>query len=129
MIDDAVIDKYTKDFHDIFEKANNYRNNINKLHMQGGAREAPAGFRITIAIAQKLKKSGTSGLVYKNLLQVGKLILDDAKKQLKTDDSAKAESLAMKLADNPNEYIKKIKDNISKTKFSSRRTYKRAFIA
>lgn len=127
--DENNLDSYEKEFFAIFNKAKEYRRRIMDVQnrMEGGQMNEESGqsresegssgekkprplnetMRLTIDVARKLKESEKCpGIQWKHLMQVSKLIIDDAKsggKEVNIDVRNKA----LELASNPDEYVSK----------------------
>lgn len=120
--DSKKLDDYEKDFFDIFNKAREYRERVIKLQnkMSGGQEPdniAPAKkkrtvnetLKLMLDMVKEMKKSNKyPGIQQKNFMKIAKAILDDVKKKedvTKLTDNVK--KIALQIAKNPDEYIKR----------------------
>lgn len=118
---DKLLDSYEKEFFAIFNKAKEYQRRISKIEnrMIGGAddetrvsersekkpRPLNETMRLTIDVAKKLKETGRyPDIPWKHIMQVSKLIIDDAKRDSKEITPVVRER-ALELASNPDEYV------------------------
>jgi len=118
------VDEYEKDLYDIFNNAKKYRQQV--VTMQNGltgGQTKPSGrgsaFTALVEVAKKIRSTGkVNDFKFKDIIKLAKSVYDDAKKSVKPDeqkDVEKVKAIALKLAENPDEYIKKFKEQQMKT--------------
>lgn len=133
---DDKLDSYEKDFFEIFNKAKEYRRRIMDAQnrMDGGQnsehkpeyekveekKAKPLGetMKLTMDVSRKIKDSNKyPEIQWKYLMQVSKLIIDDAKKMVGSKEvNNDVREKALELANNPQEYVAKWRERSTQAK-------------
>ena len=120
-------DPYEKDLYNIFKKAREYRERVINVQskMDGGKKrynnenepkkKKPLNktMALMLEMSKIMKQSiSTEGVQYKHLMQISKMILDEAKRREKTTEvNEKVSQLALQLARHPDKFVAQFKEN------------------
>lgn len=120
------LDTYEKEFKMIFDRAREYRKRIMNFQqrMEGGKpeeqkpkkkREPPKALNFYIEMAKTLRKTVSDKRIkHKDFMKISKMIIDDVKKKIGTTElTDKVKENALRIAENPGEYVKRFLSTIS----------------